>query len=92
MTRDDRWNLHYKEVRRFITRKKQIPSKHRPEEHKMLNWIKYNRKLFSRQELSPEREKKFRQLMELASKYHRINQYAYVTPEVTELELFPKDK
>ena len=44
MTQDERWNIRYKEVVEFIEVNKRNPSKHRVEEHLMLNWIKANRK------------------------------------------------
>lgn len=36
------------------------PSKHRIEEHRMLNWIKHNSKLMNVGELKPERLEMFR--------------------------------
>ena len=78
MTQNERWNLHYQQVLAFIQKNKRIPSKHRIEEHKLLNWLKYNRKLIAQQKLDSSRAEKFRELTELGSQYHRINQYAYV--------------
>ena len=39
MTQDERWNVRYQEVKAFIETNKRNPSKHRLEEHDMLNWI-----------------------------------------------------
>ena len=50
-------------------------SKHRLEEHDMLNWFKANRKRIAKGELSEERLKKFNALLEVADKYRRLNQY-----------------
>ena len=45
MTQDERWNLRYQEVMDFIETNHRNPSKHRLEEHDMLNWVKQQRKL-----------------------------------------------
>lgn len=44
MTQDERWMQNYNEVMTFIESKLRNPSKHRIEEHLMLNWVKHNRK------------------------------------------------
>lgn len=44
MTQDERWMERYKEVTDFIEINHRNPSKHRIEEHDMLNWLKANRK------------------------------------------------
>ena len=43
MTQDERWNLRYQEVMDFIETNHRNPSKHRIEEHDMLNWVKQQR-------------------------------------------------
>ena len=45
MTQDERWNIRYQEVMAFIESNHRNPSKHRLEEHAMLNWVKQQRKL-----------------------------------------------
>ena len=45
MTQDERWEIRYKEVKGFIETTHRNPSKHRIEEHDMLNWVKQQRKL-----------------------------------------------
>ena len=52
MTQDERWQEKYKEVKAFIETNKRNPSKHRIEEHLMLNFIKHNRKLMNKGEMS----------------------------------------
>jgi hypothetical protein len=47
MKQDERWNLRYQEVMDFITANHRNPSKHRIEEHDMLNWLKANRKMLN---------------------------------------------
>ena len=75
MKQDERWNLRYQEVRDFITANHRNPSKHRIEEHDMLNWLKANRKLVNAGKMKAERVEKFRKLMEMMEQYRRKNQY-----------------
>ena len=76
MTQDERWKKRYNEVKSFIETNHRNPSRHRIEEHDMLNWVKANRKLMNAGEMKPERIEKFKKLMESAEKYRRVNQYA----------------
>jgi hypothetical protein len=75
MTQEERWNARYEEVREFILKNKWNPSKHRIEEHQMLNFIKHNRKLVNKGEMRSERVEKFKELMELCERNRRKNQY-----------------
>ncbi len=75
MTQDERWNVRYQEVRTFIEREHRNPSKHRIEEHDMLNWLKANRKALNAGKLKEERVEKFRKLLEITEQYKRKNQY-----------------
>lgn len=49
------------------------PSKHRIEEHRMLNWIKHNRKLMNAGELKLERLEMFRESLAVGERYHWHN-------------------
>lgn len=75
MTQEERWNIRYKEVVGFIEVNHRNPSKHRIEEHDMLNWLKANRKAMNAGTLKEERVEKFRKLLELTELYKRKNQY-----------------
>ena len=75
MTQDERWNIRYKEVVSFIENNKRNPSKHRIEEHDMLNWVKANRKVMNAGKMKPERVGLFNRLLELVEQYKRVNQY-----------------
>ena len=75
MTQEERWQKRYEEVKNFIETNKRNPSKHRIEEHDMLNWVKANRKRMNAGELKPERVEKFRKLLEMTEQYRRKNQY-----------------
>ena len=75
MTQDERWLAKYNEVVEFIETNHRNPSRHRIEEHDMLNWLKANRKLMNANKLKPERVGLFNKLMELMELYKRVNQY-----------------
>ena len=75
MKQEERWEARYNEVRNFIEENKRNPSKHRIEEHDMLNWVKQQRKLLNAGKLKAERVEKFRNLLELWEENKRINQY-----------------
>lgn len=65
----------YNEVVAFIKANKRNPSRHRLEEHLVLNWIKHNRKLMNKGELRPERAKLFDELLAKMEEMKRVNQY-----------------
>ena len=75
MTQDERWIARYNEMMGFLEEKHRNPSKHRIEEHDMLNWLKANRKALNAGKMKPERVEKFRNLLELTEQYRRKNQY-----------------
>ena len=75
MTQDERWVTKYNEVKCFIETKHRNPSKHRIEEHDMLNWLKANRKALNAGKMKPERLEMFRRLLLLMEEYKRKNQY-----------------
>ena len=75
MTQDERWLLRYNEVKAFIETNHRNPSRHRIEEHDMLNWIKANRKKMNAGELKPERIVIFQSLLNLIEENKRKNQY-----------------
>lgn len=75
MTQDERWQKRYEEVKNFIKTNKCNPSKHRIEEHDMLNWLKANRKALNAGKMKAERIEKFKKLLELTEQYKRKNQY-----------------
>lgn len=47
MTQDELWLRKYNEVLDFMETNHRNPSKHRVEEHLMLNFVKHNRKLLN---------------------------------------------
>lgn len=56
MTQDERWLANYNEVVEFVESNRRNPSKHRIEEHDMLNWCKANRKALNAGKMKAERE------------------------------------
>ena len=75
MTQAEKWLYKYKEVVAFIEREHRNPSKHRIEEHDMLNWLKANRKLMNRGEMKLDRVVKFKELLALMEVNKHKNQY-----------------
>ncbi len=69
------WIEKWREVIDFMETNQRNPSKHRIEEHLMLNWIKHNRKLMNAGELKPERLEMFRELLAVGERYKHKNQY-----------------
>lgn len=75
MTPDERWAIRYEEVKSFIETNKRNPSRHRIEEHDMLNWVKANRKAMNAGKMKEERLSMFEKLLELVEENKRKNQY-----------------
>ena len=75
MTQDERWRIRYQEVKEFIELYHRNPSKHRIEEHDMLNWVKANRKVKNAGKMKTDRVERFDRLLELMEKCKRKNQY-----------------
>ena len=75
MTQDEKWQKRYEEVKTFIETNKRNPSKHRIEEHDMLNWVKANRKVLNAGKMKEERVEAFKRLLEMTEQYRRKNQY-----------------
>lgn len=75
MTQDERWQQQYEQMMAFMNENHRRPSKHRLEEHDMLNWYKATKKRIAKGGLSKDRLEKFNTLQEVAEKYRRLNQY-----------------
>ena len=75
MDQETRWLTRYKEVVGFIETNHRNPSKHRIEEHDMMNWVKANRKAMNAGKMKPERVEKFERLMEMMEENKRVNQW-----------------
>lgn len=55
MTQNEKWNQRYREVVDFIEINHRNPSRHRIQEHDMLNWLKANRKVMNAGKMKLER-------------------------------------
>ena len=75
MDQDTRWLNKYEEVTDFIETNHRNPSKHRIEEHDMLNWVKANRKAMNAGKMKTDRVERFKELLALMEQYRRKNQY-----------------
>ena len=75
MTQDEKWMLKYNEVVVFIETNHRNPSRHRLEEHDMLNWVKQQRKMKNKGELKAERAEVLERLLSLCEEYKRVNQW-----------------
>lgn len=75
MTQDERWLAKYDEVKSFIVQNHRNPSRHRIEEHDMLNWLKANRKHLNAGAMKPERIERFLELLTLIEENKHVNQY-----------------
>ena len=75
MTQEEKWQAKYDEVVAIIQANKRNPSKHRIEEHDMLNWVKANRKRMNVGALAKPRLVMFKELLGLSEQYRRKNQY-----------------
>ena len=75
MTQEERWIQNYNDVMTFIESNHRNPSKHRIEEHLMLNWVKHNRKLLKAGKMALKRVEMMGKLVDLWEENKRINQY-----------------
>ena len=75
MTQDERWQKQYDDVMEFLAKNHRNPSRHRLEEHDMLNWVKLQRKLKNKGELKAERSEMLERLLSLWEECKRVNQY-----------------
>ena len=75
MNRNEKWEAQYAIVWTFVEKHHRAPSRHRLEEHDMLNWLKYNRKRLNKGELDEYRKEKMDSLGKLITSFHIRNQY-----------------
>lgn len=75
MTQEERWLGKYNKVVEFINVYHRNPSRHRIEEHDMLNLLKANRKQMNSGTLKMERVEPFKELQSMMEGYKRVNQW-----------------
>lgn len=75
---DDLWNQKWQAYMDYMEKFKRRPSKHHVEDMLMFNWFKHNKKLFNQGKMQADRIPKFKQLLDEARDYQRVNQHEYV--------------
>lgn len=75
MDQETRWFARYNKVKAFIEANHRNPSRHRIEEHDMLNWLKANRKQLNAGTLKQDRIEQFNKLLALVELNKHVNQY-----------------
>lgn len=75
MNRTDKWMEMYNNVWNFVTEHHRGPSRHHPEDSRLLNWLKYNRKRLNKGLLTPERKELIIRLRNYIGSFCRVNQY-----------------
>ena len=68
-------NENFQAVKEFIDANHWNPSRHKIEEHLLLNWVKQQRLLMNIGTLKSDRVELFNKLMEIWEKNKRVNQY-----------------
>ena len=82
MTQEEKWRKNYAEVVEYMDTYHRNPSKHRAEDHLLLNWMKHQRKLMNRGELKPDRVEKFKRLLAKSESLKRVNQWEVAVEEI----------
>ena len=67
---EEKWLSHYKSLRCYLEANHQLPDKKKVENRGLLNWWKYNKKLFKTGRLTEERLELLRQLNAL--RYNKL--------------------
>ena len=75
MTQEERWVIHYNEVKTFIETYHRNPSKYVDSERGLRNWVKQQKKLMNAGALEGQRLKMFNELLALGERNKRKNQY-----------------
>lgn len=88
MTQDELFEQHLQELEQYVKKYRRFPSKHRIEDHKLLNWMKYVRKQLKAEQLSADRASRFVALLERYGQYRKLNQYSYIKKKSDEGSLF----
>ena len=82
MTQEEKWRKNYAEVVEYMDTYHRNPSKHRVEDHLLLNWMKHQRKLMNRGELKPDRVEMFKRLLAKSEGLKRVNQWEVAVEEI----------
>ena len=85
--KDEHWLEMWEAYMAYLRTNKRRPSKYHPEDMKLVNWLKYNRKMRNKGKLSQDRLKQLDELLKEAESFRRVNQHQYL-----HLEKFDKKK
>ena len=75
MKREFTWKKNYEALWTFVSDNHRGPTRHHLEEKQMLNWLKYNRKMLNKDQLSPEHKELILRLKAFISSFNRVTQY-----------------
>ena len=75
MTQEERWMIHYNEVKTFIVIYHRNPSKYIDSERGLRNCVKQQKKLLNAGALEGQRLMMFNELLGLGERYKRVNQW-----------------
>ena len=75
MTQDERWQRQYNELMDFMMRNERRPSKYKPEERGMQNWLRRQIKMYAKGSIRPNRLEHLTRLLQTAERCQRVNQY-----------------
>lgn len=78
MMKDEHWLETWEAYMAYLKKNKHRPSKYHPEDRKLVNWLKYNRKVRNKGLLSDSRMKKLEELLKVAEQFRRVNQHQYL--------------
>lgn len=75
MTQEERWQINFDEVKRFIEENHRNLSKYDLEQRRLYTWLKHNRKQMNAGDLKEPRQGMLKDLLALCEVYRRKNQY-----------------
>ena len=85
MTQEQRWTMMWTSMMKFFEENKRCPSKYKPEERDLHNWVKYNCKRLRSGKLSASRMQRMEEMLAEGERLKRINQYQYKHEETQSL-------
>ena len=62
---EQRWQENYKAMKAYIEEHHFLPDKKKPQNYRLVNWWKYNKKLIKRNKIDPERARLLKELSDM---------------------------
>ena len=75
MTQDEKWMIHYNDVKTFIETYHRNPSKYVDSKRGLRNWVKQQKKLMNAGALEGQRLMMCNELLGFGERYKRVNQW-----------------